>query len=341
MAAGADPTSATPEQVQEAQTHFLKGRDLANQNKFDEALAEFRASYDAVASPNARLSIARTLQSMGKLVDAWVEFGHAIDEGNSLAAKEARYGETAKAAQEERTKVEEQIGFVPVTVANAPADATVTVAGAAVDNAALAKPIPVMPGSVDVVVQSGGTAVAKQTVQVGAGQKQTVSLDAAPPKATPTPPPAPTSTDASDNPDWQNPADRKKDKGPIAPSGNTKLRPFAYVAGGVGAAGILTFAIFGLMEKSAYSGLQSDCPNNVCPPGKANDISSGKTDQTIANIGLAVGVLGLAAGATLFVLSMPKSSSATQSASAPRPSLLPSRAELVVSPGWIGLRGTL
>jgi hypothetical protein len=80
----------------------------------------------------------------------------------------------------------------------------------------------------------------------------------------------------------------------------------AYVAGGIGVVGLATFGIFGLLNSSTYSDLQSSCPNNVCPPGKAEDISNGRTQQTIANVGLIVGAVGLVAGVTLFVLGTPK-----------------------------------
>jgi hypothetical protein len=116
------------------------------------------------------------------------------------------------------------------------------------------------------------------------------------------------------------------------PTGRSALRPYSYVAGGVGVAGLVVFGIFGAMERSTYSGLQSACPGNVCPPGKSSDVSTGKTQELVANVGLGVGIAGIAAGATLFVLSLGGSSStAPQAAST----------SLVVSPNFIGLRGAL
>jgi hypothetical protein len=102
----------------------------------------------------------------------------------------------------------------------------------------------------------------------------------------------------------------------------------AYIAGGVGVIGFATFAIFGEMAQSTYNDLQNACGGGPCPPSKSDEISSGKSKQLIANVGLAVGIVGVAAGATLFVLSIPKSSS-------------PSSAALVVSPNWIGVRVSL
>lgn len=55
------------------------------------------------------------------------------------------------------------------------------------------------------------------------------------------------------------------------------------------------------------------------------------TEQTVANVSLAVGAVGLAAGATIFLLSLPAPSTV--------------RASLVVAPvyqgGYVGVRGSL
>jgi hypothetical protein len=98
------------------------------------------------------------------------------------------------------------------------------------------------------------------------------------------------------------------------------------VAGGVGAAGLVTFAVAGLMAHSTYDDLNSACKGGPCPPDKSGEISSGKTQQAIANVGLVVGLAGVATGATLFVLSLPKA----------QPS---SNAAVVVSPSWVGVQG--
>jgi hypothetical protein len=112
----------------------------------------------------------------------------------------------------------------------------------------------------------------------------------------------------------------------------TKLRPYAYVAGGVGVAGLATFAIFGLMANSTFSDLQKACPpaQGGCPPGanKSGEISSGQTQQTVANIGLVAGLVGAAAGVTLFILSMP-------------PKAPVANAAFVVAPGYFGVKGSL
>lgn len=127
-----------------------------------------------------------------------------------------------------------------------------------------------------------------------------------------TPDPSPTSTD-----DARRPWDR------------TGLRPYAYVAGGVGAAGLLTFAVLGGLNDATFGDLRGACAQGACPPDKIAEIQRGRMQQTAANIGLGVGLAGVAAGAALFVVSLPPKTSGGASAA------------LVVAPGYVGLRGAL
>ena len=103
------------------------------------------------------------------------------------------------------------------------------------------------------------------------------------------PPPAETTTDT-------------KAEGSVDLLGLDK-RTWAYIAGGVGAAGIVTFGVFGAMNRSKFNSLEDDCPNSVCLTDRSDDIDAGKRYQTIANVGLVVGVVGLGTGTVLYLLS--------------------------------------
>ncbi|MBV9948615.1 MAG: hypothetical protein JOZ69_17335 [Myxococcales bacterium] len=110
--------------------------------------------------------------------------------------------------------------------------------------------------------------------------------------------------------------------------GATWARPGAFVAGGIAVAGLATFAAFGLMARSTYDDLNGACAGGPCPASKSDEISSGRMQQTVANIGLAVGIVGAGGAAILFLL----------------PTSRPARsagAVITVAPGWIGVRGPL
>jgi hypothetical protein len=85
------------------------------------------------------------------------------------------------------------------------------------------------------------------------------------------------------------------------------------VAGGVGAAGVLGFVVFGAMGHSKQSDLDNSCgPTHTC---SKSDVDSIKTKYLLADISLGVGIAGLGAGVALFILSQPKSSAPAEDAS--------------------------
>ena len=278
---------------------------------YDQALVEFRSSHDIVASPNTRLEIARCLLAMSKLVAAYAELGRTAVEAKELKAEDNRYQRTYDAATDERNALGPKLGFVTLTI-QSPSDGTrVTVGGEEIRRAAWTEPAPVLAGTTEVVVITPGHADVTRSVTLAAGGSTALTVDAQSGASESPAPVAATEPLPVENPGHPVP-----------------LRTWAYVAAGVGVAGMATFAISGALAHSAYDDLQTSCGGGPCPPSRADDISSGKTKQTVANVGLAVGIVGFAAGTTLFVLSLEKKTDGPAAA-------------VVVSPSWIGLRGTL
>jgi hypothetical protein len=98
-------------------------------------------------------------------------------------------------------------------------------------------------------------------------------------------------------------------------TGPGPLRIPAYIAGGVGAAGLISFALFGIMA----SGAQSDLENSGCKPNcSQSEVDSIKSKYMIANISLGVGIVGLGAGVTMFFLSQPKKKPNDEESKKPR-----------------------
>jgi hypothetical protein len=317
---GVVPSEATPAQREQAQTRFARGKELFAKRSFEEARAEFSASHDIVASPNARLQMGRCLRAMGKFVAAYAEFARTVAEAKELGASDNRYKPASDAAALERGELEPLVGFVSLTISN-PTDATrVTVGGEEIRRSAWGDPAPAS-GPTEVVVETPGHAPVTASVTLAQGGKTSVTIDAQsgallaePTSPSAEPPPAPA-------PEPMSP--------PPPPPAASPLRTWAYVAGGVGVGGLATFAVFGLLARSTYNDLQNQCGGPCAPDkDKTGEIASGKTQQTVANIGLAVGVLGAGVGATLFVLSRPKTGQAPGVA-------------VVAAPAWIGVQGRL
>ncbi len=96
------------------------------------------------------------------------------------------------------------------------------------------------------------------------------------------------------------PSTPEKEQPAVAKPG--PLRPYAYVAGGIGAAGLIGFTVFGLVGK----GQQSDLEGSGCRPNCSQDaVDSVRTKYVLADVSLGIGLAGLGAGVALFFLSQP------------------------------------
>jgi len=315
-AAGVEPSLATSVQKTDAQKHFDRGREFASAQNHQDALVEFRASFDIVASPNTHFSIARTLATLGQLAEAYVEFGGTSAEARVLASKEKRYAQTADAADAEQRDLGAKIAFVTISLEPAGDNATVKIGDREIDRDSLAAPIPVMPGATTIVVSTSGSEIARQSLTLAAGEKKVVSLDVRP-KAT-------ERAAAEPEPEMHEPTPVAAERAP-----SSGLRTSAYVAGGVGALGLATFAIFGALEKSTYNDLKSSCQGGPCPASRSDDISKGRSQETIANVGLAFGLVGVAAGAVLYIVSAPPKAPTS------------ARTGIIVGSGFVGVGGSL
>jgi hypothetical protein len=116
-------------------------------------------------------------------------------------------------------------------------------------------------------------------------------------------------------------ADGSDDASQVDVSTSSPLRPYAYAAWGVGAVGLGVFAVLGTLGRADERGLRDDCregytldeeatpPPGVCLMRTFNERkSSYEREFILADVGLVTGILGVAAGTVLFILSAPGSS---------------------------------
>jgi hypothetical protein len=280
-AAGASIDEATKEQSLAAQKAFEAADAEYDAKHFAEALAGYRASYDVVKSPNARLMIARSLRELGRFGEAYAEAKATLTEAEAVSVRLPRYAETARAARANLEALATMVGFVKLDLdKSSHKDVIVRIGDRSLDSTALDEPIAVTPGKATIVVTATGQKEYRREVTVEPGGTQTVNVEFEAPESAA----KPTENEVGVGPD-------------------ISMRTSAYVAGGAAAAGLLTFGVFGLLSHSSYSSLEDDCPNGRCPPGRNDEIDAGRRYQLIANVGLGVGIAGLAAGTMLFVLS--------------------------------------
>jgi hypothetical protein len=311
-AAGATVDNASFKEKSDATQKYKKGKEAFDAGRFQEALDRFRESYAIVASPNSHLMVARALIKLGRRVDAYHELDLVIAEAEGTKEK-GKYKDTANAARSEQQQLGSQLAFVTFDPG-----VSATLAGQDIPAEKWGKPIPMEPGSVEVVVRS----------KTGGEQKQQLVLQ--PGATTSVAPPAPKAAEG--------PAQTTAQTGPKPEPGvdgeaTIRQSTLGWVAGGVGLAGMATFAIFGLVDNSTFGDLESECPNHKdCPGRLADTAESGRTYQTVANVGLGVGVVGIGTAVVLLLTSGSSSATAKVTASARSP-------RLVVGPSSVSVVG--
>ncbi len=273
---------ATPAERDDAQIKFETGRQLYSQGKLDEALEWFIASYDAVRSPNANLMVARTLHELDRDVEAFLTAEVVAAEAKVAAVEDPKYEKTQEQAQTLAAKIRPTLGALTLRVDNASESSTLFVAGRKIPREEWSRPIVVPPGTFEVVVTSASGREAKSEVTVAAGSTGSLAIRA--------PDDGQQNDTMNDSPSDTTSTD----------SGGAPVPPLVWVAGGVGVVGLATFATFGSLHKKKIDDLESKCPDKRCDPSLQSDADQGKRFKLAANLGLGIGVAGLATGAVLF-----------------------------------------
>ena len=289
-ATGAPVDRATPEQKRLAQKTFEAADELYEAGRFEEAVSAFRGSYEIVASPNSLLMIARSERELGHLAEAYELFERSLALAESGAG---RYAETARATREELDALRNLLGFIVFDVSQLPEGATLRLGERSLAESALAHPVAVLPGSVSVELKTNDGKVSQQQLSITRGA--TVRFNAPAAGSAGLSPASPTPT--------RPPAAATEEPAQLA-SATPKLRSAAFVALGVGAAGAIAFGVFGALDHAAFQDLKDHCPDANCAADQQATIDRGRRYQLFANVGLGVALVGVATGATLYVLSL-------------------------------------
>lgn len=155
------------------------------------------------------------------------------------------------------------------------------------------EPVPLDPGDHELRFEIEGAKPATRQVLVRQGHKDRVvqvSFAADPAPASTVEPPAEPSPAAADPTESAEPS---AEPGP--------LRPYAWIAGGVGGAALVSWGVFAALGSSQQSDLESTCKPNC----SSSEVDSVRTKYLIADVSLITGIVGLGAGVALYVLSQP------------------------------------
>jgi hypothetical protein len=261
---------------------FAKAVALFKASKLADALPLFETLFADTGSPNAALYVGHCLAGLERNAEAYQAFSLALraaEKGN-----DPKYQPAREAAQTELSRLGVRVAKLVLSISDSPAGLQVKVDDEPFDQVALGSPLALEPGVHVISAEATDREPAKREVLIEAGETKTITLslerkslprEAAPPVVAPQP--------------------KAQDLRP-------QLRLAGYVAGGVGALGFLTLTIAGLEAKGTNTTLSRECARGCSDQAHRGEIEHGKTMQTLANVGLVVGVVGVAASGTLLYL---------------------------------------
>lgn len=184
-----------------------------------------------------------------------------------------------------------KIAHLTVKVDPPDAKAQVSVGGVAIPPALIGVERPTDPGTHPIVVTAPGYLDQTQNITLaeGGSQELAIHLEKDPNSVAAAPPPAATPA----------PVVMTAPSAPPADTAHKKNNTAAYVALGVGGAGLLVGGITGFLALSKKSDL--DCQGTHCPPSQNDKLDSAKSMATVSTVGFGVGIVGVGLGVVLLL----------------------------------------
>jgi hypothetical protein len=262
----------------------LEGHDALQKKDYATAADRFGRADALVHAPTLVVDWARALQGLGRFVAAHEKYELVLREGVPDSAPKS-WLRALEEARKELDALKPRLGWVTVVLKDPP-DASVQIDGVLVPPAAVGVRRAADPGFPEVTVSAPGYESFKQTVTVGPGEEKSleVSLRKLPEVAAP-----PATADAAYRP-------RQK---------SAARRAAAYVAFGLGGAGLLAGGVTGGLALRKRADLKDECIADSCPSSSKKKLSTYHVYGTTSGIALGVGVAGVGTG-LLLLLTEPK-----------------------------------
>ena len=285
---------------------FEKGVADLEAKRFESACPVIQESHRIDPRPGTLFTLAECLAQWGKVASAVARYQDYVDLVPLLLPdQQVRHRSRLATA---RARLKQLRPTVPtlalVLPPNAPPGTTVTRNGEALGGAALGLALPVDPGSYTIVTRAPGAAdqTVNVTLQLGEAKRLELELGAparepaasavpvAPPAPEAPPPPPPSTGSAREPAPPPEPASKPEHAG---------RRTAAYVAAGVGVAGVAVGVVTGILVLGKKSVVSDNCPNGACNDEGWSALQSGKRFGLASTIAFGVGVAGLVLGGVL------------------------------------------
>lgn len=278
------------ENVAAARSLGLQGIKLADAGDCKGAIEKLSRAESLYHAPSILGRLGECQVQVGQIVLGTENLNRVVREELSATAPKA-FRDAQERAKGVLNAALPKIARLTVKVEPADARPQVTVAGSPIPAALIGVERPTDPGTHEVVVSAPGYLEQKTSVTLveGGAQELLLQLEKAPTPVAAAPPPAsPPPIVAA--PPSQPPAD-------TSPKKNNTL---AYVALGVGGAGLVVGGVTGFLALGKKGDLEG-CVQERCPSSQKDTLDGAKTMATVSTVGFAVGVVGVGAGVVLLL----------------------------------------
>jgi len=295
-----------------ARTLGIEGVQLADAGKCPEAIEKLTRAEALHHAPTILGRLGECQVNVGDVVEGTENLNMVVREQLAPNAPKV-FHDAQDRAQKALTLATPKIAHLVIRIAPSDVKASVAVAGKNVPAALIGAERPTDPGTHQVTATAEGYKPASATVTLAEGGHQDITLllekdpnavAALPPPTTPSPPATVTAVTPP-------------------PEAAGKSNTPAYVALGIGAAGLVVGSITGALAFSKAS----DCPDKVC--ATQDKLDSAKSMATVSTITFGVGLAGVAVGTILLLTNHKSEAPPAQAKAHPEP-------KLAVHP-WIGV----
>lgn len=310
------PGQADAQNPAAAEALFEQARAAMAAGSYDIACARFRDSDKLDPAVGTRFNLADCEEKRGRLATAWSLF-------RGVSSELAQDDDRKPIADDRAAKLKPRLPIVTMVLPpDAPPGMRVRIDGVEIGEGSFGVPLPMDPGKHDLSLLAPGEPEHRRSFELGEGEHSTLllAIEKAPePVAATAEPPAP-SRDFDD----------------------VSRRQWAYMAGGVGLAGVVVGATAGIMTLRKKSLADDECNDETrtCTQAGRDANESGRRFGVVSSVGFGVGVVGLAAGAYL-LLTSPSSGAASTYRSSPVLRAAKLRAEIALEPesGFVSVAG--
>lgn len=308
--AHAEASQARPENSDPAAAEalFQKGREAMAVEDYDAACQFFLESLSLDQAVGTVMNLAACEEKRGHLTASWERWHQAL---RLLDPSDDR----VLFAEDQLTWISARLAHLTIRLTGAnPKDITIRRDGVIVGSASLGQELPVDPGTHAVTVEGPRYELKRYTVTIESGGTAVLVVSPGPIK----------------------PLDAPKTERSRTPQLIGALAAF-----GVGAAGITTAVVTGVLLPGKDRKVEKNCPDQMCNEVGIATISQAQTLLALNTAGWIGAGLGIAGG-TVLILTLPKSKGAPPEATpaAPQTSRREASAALTVTPTGLLLHGS-